>query len=120
MDDPVGAGLYDRIYAAIRRVPPGHVSTYGWIAREVGGCGARQVGYALAALPDGSDVPWHRIINSRGQISLRSSSDGDSLQRILLEAEGVGFCHQDRVDLRRFGWHTPLPAESSQEDGFNA
>jgi methylated-DNA-protein-cysteine methyltransferase-like protein len=107
MAKSAGSGLYDRIYAAIRRVPCGRVSTYGWIARQVGGCGARQVGYALAALPDGNDVPWHRIINSRGEISRRGSSDGDSLQRILLEAEDIGFSDKDRVDLQRFGWYPP-------------
>lgn len=120
MDKTVGSRLYGRIYAAIRRVPHGRVSTYGWIAREVGGCGARQVGYALAALPDGSDVPWHRIINGRGEISRRNSSDGDSLQRILLEAEGIGFSDKDRVDLQRFGWHAPGSDHPPPELGFDA
>ena len=119
MNESGSCGLYQRIYAAIRRVPPGRVSTYGWIARETGGCGARQVGYALAALPDASDVPWHRIINSRGEISPRSAGEGDGLQRILLEAEGIGFSDRDRVDLRRFGWRAP-EADCPPDDLFNA
>lgn len=105
--DTVSSNLYQRIYAAVRRVPRGRVSTYGWIAREVGGCGARQVGYALSALDDDSGVPWHRIINSKGAISPRSWGESDNLQRILLESEGISFSDRDQVDLRRFGWHTP-------------
>jgi methylated-DNA-protein-cysteine methyltransferase-like protein len=66
---------------------------------------ARQVGYALAALPDSHDVPWHRIVNARGEVSPRSAALGyEQLQRTLLEAEGISFDERGRVDLERFGW----------------
>jgi methylated-DNA-protein-cysteine methyltransferase-like protein len=99
-----GAGLYERIYATVRRVPPGRVATYGQIAKLTGGCGARQVGYALAALPEKSTVPWQRIINSQGRVSLRSGGGHDDLQRQLLEEEGIEFSLDGRIDLRRFSW----------------
>jgi methylated-DNA-protein-cysteine methyltransferase-like protein len=69
--------------------------------------GARWVGGAMAACPD--DVPWQRVINSQGKISLRQES-GQSTQRQLLEAEGVVFDSRDRVDLARFGWTGPEEA----------
>ena len=96
--------VYDRIYAWVRRVPEGKVATYGQIAGLAGKCSARQVGYAMAALSDGSGIPWHRIINSQGRISLRSGSEGHRLQRILLETEGVVFLQDDRIDLVEYRW----------------
>jgi methylated-DNA-protein-cysteine methyltransferase-like protein len=93
--------IYQRIYAEVRRIPRGRVSTYGGIARRLGGCTARQVGYAMAALPDGSRVPWHRVINHKGAISIR---DGADRQRMLLEAEGIRFNLRGRVDLSIVGW----------------
>ena len=95
--------LYSRIYDLVRRIPPGRVTTYGRIAREVG-CTARTVGFAMAALPAGHDVPWQRVINSQGKVSPRSNGDGDLIQRLLLEAEGVQFDARGRVDLIRYGW----------------
>lgn len=93
--------LYSRIYALVRRIPPGRVTTYGVIAREVG-CTAHTVGFAMAALPTGSDVPWQRVINSQGKVSPRRDGDGDFIQRQLLEAEGVRFDARGRVDLARY------------------
>jgi methylated-DNA-protein-cysteine methyltransferase-like protein len=101
---------YRRIYAVISRIPPGRVATYGQVAAVAGLPGhARQVGYALHALPDGSDVPWQRVINARGEVSLRSASEGwpggrEGYQRHLLEEEGVVFDARGRIDLRRFAW----------------
>jgi methylated-DNA-protein-cysteine methyltransferase-like protein len=95
--------LYRGIYALVRRIPPGRVTTYGRIAREVG-CTARTVGFAMAALPAGHDVPWQRVINSQGKISPRRNCDGDLVQRQLLEAEGIPFDPRGRVDLVRYGW----------------
>ena len=95
-------GLYDRIYAVVRRIPAGQVATYGQIARAAGiPKGARQVGYAMAALGRGAprpDVPWHRIVNAKGE----SSIGGEQVAR--LEAEGVAFDDRGRIDLGRFGW----------------
>ena len=101
----IALGRNARVYAAVRRIPRGRVATYGQIARLAGlGAGARQVGYALAALPTGSAVPWHRVINARGTISLRSRSGPDIDQRIRLEQEGVRFDAGGRVALGTFGW----------------
>lgn len=95
---------YRRIYAVIRRIPRGRVATYGQIARLAGYPGqARQVGYALHALPSGTAVPWQRVINTRGAISLSPLRGGVS-QRLLLEKEGVEFDARGRVSLQRFGW----------------
>lgn len=96
--------LYDRIYALVRQVPPGHVTTYGDVARLLG-CTARTVGFAMAALPDGHDVPWQRVINSQGKVSPRADGDGSRIQQVLLEAEGVCFDRGERVDLGRYGWN---------------
>jgi len=98
--------LYQHIYALVQQVPPGYVATYGRIAQLVG-CTARTVGFALAALPIGSDVPWQRVINSQGKISPRTDGEGNILQRDLLEAEGVRFDHKMRVDLMIYSWGFP-------------
>ena len=96
--------LYQRIYAVVRDIPPGQVATYGQVAKIVGRCAARVVGYAMAALPCDTDVPWHRVINGQGRISLRTSGNGSTEQRRLLEAEGVCFNHQGGVDFNEVGW----------------
>jgi methylated-DNA-protein-cysteine methyltransferase-like protein len=102
-----------QIYAAVRRVPKGRVTTYGTIAELAGLDGhARQVGYAMHDLPSGSNVPWHRVVNARGEISPRSRGDSHELQRMLLEAEGVEFDLRGTIDLKRFGWPGPTPSES--------
>jgi methylated-DNA-protein-cysteine methyltransferase-like protein len=89
--------LFGRVYALVRRIPPGRVTTYGRIARQAG-CTARTVGFAMAALPAGHDVPWQRVINSQGKVSPRRNGDGELVQRLLLEAEGVRFDPRGRVD----------------------
>lgn len=100
---------YGRIYAAVARVPRGRVATYGQIASVAGLPGhARMVGYALSALGEGSRVPWHRIVNAAGRISLRG--DGrpmDAIQRFLLEREGVRFGKAGAIPLARYRW-TPV------------
>lgn len=99
--------LYERIYAVVRQIPPGKVATYGQIAAIVGSCTARMVGYALAALPFDTDVPWQRVINRLGKVSPRSGGAGSALQRQLLETEGVHFDHEGRVDFTKVGWNGP-------------
>ena len=100
------AGLRQRIYRVVERIPKGCVATYGQIARLAGLRGhARQVGYALHALQPGSPVPWHRVINARGEISLRTAAGAHDEQRERLEAEGVDFDERGRVDLNEFRWN---------------
>jgi methylated-DNA-protein-cysteine methyltransferase-like protein len=95
---------YERIYRTVRRIPRGRVSTYGDVAARAGLEGrARQVGYALHALPSGSGIPWHRVVNAKGEISVRSESDSHELQRMLLKEEGIEFDGRGRIDLGRFG-----------------
>jgi len=97
--------VYQRIYAWVRRIPSGRVATYGQIAAKIDGCSARMVGYAMAALPRGTNVPWHRVINSQGAISPRHRGEGAQRQRFLLEKEGVAFNAGGRVDLKAVRWN---------------
>lgn len=99
------SGRWERIYREVARIPRGRVSTYGDVAAAAGLEGhARQVGYALHALPSSRRVPWHRVVNARGEISLRAGDDSRELQRNLLAAEGVEFDDQGRINLGRFRW----------------
>lgn len=93
---------HERIFAVVRRIPPGRVATYGQIARLVGRPrAARQIGYALHRCPPG--LPWHRVINAQGRISLPADSTSGLAQRRRLIEEGVVFIG-GRVDLARHGW----------------
>lgn len=89
----------------VRRIPRGRVASYGQVAELAGLPGhARQVGYALHALHGESAVPWHRVVNAAGAISLRSVPGFELEQRIRLEAEGVVFNARGRVPLARYRW----------------
>lgn len=102
--------FYEQVYTFVRQVPQGMVVTYGQVATLLGSPrAARAVGYALRFLPAGSDVPWHRVINHRGQISQRTPPESPLLQRLLLEAEGVVFDAADCVDLARYRWRGGAP-----------
>jgi methylated-DNA-protein-cysteine methyltransferase-like protein len=110
---------YQRIYAVVRRIPSGRVATYGQIAALAGLPGhARQVGYALYALPDDQPtagepaVPWHRVVNARGEVSVRSPNGApgrEGYQAHLLREEGVVFDRHGRIDLARFRWEDEPP-----------
>ena len=103
-------GLHGRIRRIVSRIPRGRVATYGQIARLAGLRGqARLVGYAMHALPAGTRVPWQRVVNARGEISLPGASA--VRQRKLLEGEGVRFDQRGRIDLDSFLWQprTPYP-----------
>lgn len=96
---------HQRIHAVVRKIPRGRVATYGQIAALAGIPGhARQVGYALHALPSDSTVPWHRVINARGEVSRRKVPGSELSQRMLLEREGIRFDARGRVDLGKVGW----------------
>ncbi len=100
--------LHARIFAVVRRIPSGRVATYGQIARLAGlGNHARLVGYALHALPAGSRIPWHRVLNARGRISLAGAAALEQLR--LLRREGVRPAANKAIDLRRYQWR---PASS--------
>lgn len=95
----------ERIAAVVRRIPRGRVATYGQVARLAGlGAGARQVGYALHALGDTGGLPWHRVLNARGMVSLPPVSPAALTQQLRLEAEGVHFDQRGRVSLARHQW----------------
>jgi methylated-DNA-protein-cysteine methyltransferase-like protein len=99
------AGRWQRIWRVVARIPRGRVATYGQIAHLAGLPGqARQVGYALAALPDDSRVPWQRVVNARGETSERASFDGAARQRLALLEEGVELDAAGRIDLDRYLW----------------
>ena len=96
---------YQRIYAWVRKIPRGKVTTYGQVARLARLPGqARQVGYAMHSLPMGTTVPWHRVINARGEVSLRSTPGAELTQRLRLEREGIRFNSRGRIDLTRSLW----------------
>ncbi len=103
----------NQVWEIVRQVPPGKVTTYGQIAkmilppddmpqRSYDAFGPRWVGGAMAACPDG--VPWQRVINSQGKISLRPGAEE---QRQLLESEGIEFDDRERVDLKKVQWSGP-------------
>ena len=92
----------ERIWQVVANIPKGRVATYGQVA-ELAGLprGARQVGRVLAALPAGSRLPWHRVVNAAGRVSL--AGDAGRRQRRLLRDEGI-LLRADRIDLRRCRW----------------
>ena len=96
--------LYQQIHDIIRLIPSGKVATYGQIAEVVGNCNVRMVGYAVSSILLDSDIPWQRVINYKGGISLRSNGSAELLQQKLLEAEGVIFDQSARTDLEYFRW----------------
>ena len=102
---PRNLDYLDRIYAAVMSIPAGRVATYGQVA-EVAGLPrrARLVGTALKNLTEDSGVPWHRVVNARGEISRRPRPGAVTEQRILLEDEGVVFQPSGRIDLAEYGW----------------
>ena len=112
------ASPYERIYALVARIPPGRVATYGQLARIEGHCTSRMVGYAMAALPDGRALPWHRVVNARGGVSERRGGGGTSRQQELLRADGLLFDFRGRLDLDRIVWEGPA-WDWAERHGYN-
>jgi methylated-DNA-protein-cysteine methyltransferase-like protein len=121
--DEARTGRWERIYAVVRRIPRGKVASYGQVAALAGLPGhARQVGYALHARRDEHAVPWHRVVNAQGRLSLGSGVPGGQIpQRFRLEAEGVEFHPNGSVPLARYGWKPrakrPATADPDGDDG---
>lgn len=100
----VGTGFRARVYAVVEAIPPGRVMGYGHVAAALGQPGAaRQVGWALAALPSGTAVPWQRVVRSSGHLAMQGDPSRAREQRLRLLAEGVEVVG-DRVPMDRFGW----------------
>jgi methylated-DNA-protein-cysteine methyltransferase-like protein len=100
--------FFQHVYRLVSMIPPGKVATYGQIATYLGNPrAARTVGWALRALPEGLDVPWHRVVNSQGRISLSCRGGGAQQQRAILEEEGVTFDEGGRINLKRYRWEGP-------------
>ena len=93
-----------RVYITLAAVPQGKVVTYGQLG-ELAGLprGARQVGYILRNLPPDTTLPWHRVINAAGKISLGPETDSGVRQRALLQEEGI-VCNNGRISLKQFRW----------------
>ncbi len=102
---------YDLIYETVRQIPAGKVATYGQIADLAGLYGkARLVGYALFRVDTvADDIPWHRVINAKGEISYSNlRRGGDYLQKDLLEKEGIEFNAEAKINLRQYQWQPKL------------
>jgi methylated-DNA-protein-cysteine methyltransferase-like protein len=94
-------GVFARVQALVRRIPRGRVATYGQLSELIDGrLSPVGIGWALRASPE--ELPWHRVINSRGTVSTDAKTPG--LQRALLEAEGIAFDREGKLDLARYQW----------------
>lgn len=98
-------GPNQRIWQVVAAIPPGRVATYGEIAQKAGMArAARRIGHALRGLSTNTRIPWHRVVNARGRISLPEDSGSHTIQRDRLEQEGILFSLKGEIDLRRYGW----------------
>lgn len=96
--------LAQRVFPVLKAIPYGKVTTYGVVARLAGAPQApRQVGGILKRLPEGSTLPWHRVLNRQGRISL--TGEDYWRQRHKLQEEGIAFNEEGAVDLSVYGWH---------------
>lgn len=101
------ADSYRRIYQVARQIPAGQVASFGQIALVSSAPSSHVVGHAIAEVPGDSPVPWHRVVNSDGTISVRRRGMGEIEQRRRLMAEGVTFNERGRVDFKLVGWTGP-------------
>lgn len=93
--------FFEKVYALVKKVPRGKVTTYGEIARALGTADARRVGHALHANPDGSIVPCHRVVNKDGRVAPGYAFGGPGEQKNILLSEGVSFIDDVHVDLKK-------------------
>jgi methylated-DNA-protein-cysteine methyltransferase-like protein len=109
--------FFTTVYAILRQIPRGNVATYGQIARLAGNPRmARQVGWALHSNPEPGEIPCHRVLNRNGELCKGFAFGGIEAQRLLLDAEGITFLPDGRVDLQRYGWRTeePMPTPAKE------
>lgn len=100
MRNDISPNFFEEVWNIVAQIPKGRVTTYGQIAMRLGDLRlARTVGYAMRACPEG--LPWHRVVNSQGRISL--AGEGAEMQMVLLEAEGIVF-EEGRIDLKKYLW----------------
>ncbi len=117
MDNHSSDSLYQRIYKLVKQIPAGQVATYGQIAKMVGNCGPRQVGYAMSHTPQAQNIPWQRVVNSQGRISVRKDGAEDPRQMKLLKQEHIIFSKSGKIDLVEYGWFGP-DWEWMQQNGY--
>ena len=102
--DAADGNWYQNIWKVVSEIPPGHVLTYGEVARLAGmPRAARRVGQALRRAPRSMELPWHRVINAQGKISFPEDSSGWQRQKDMLEKEGIAFLN-GKIDLEVFGY----------------
>ena len=104
-DADVAPGFRQQVYAVVREIPVGRVLGYAHVAALIGRPRVpRQVGYALSAIPEGSDVPWWRVIRADGSVAMQGDPSRGPLQIALLRAEGVQV-DDARVDMKKYRWN---------------
>jgi methylated-DNA-protein-cysteine methyltransferase-like protein len=102
---PSPTEIDQRIWQVVILIPAGKVATYGDVARQAGlGRAARRVGRSLRGLPEGTAVPWHRVVNAQGRIVVPGGAAVRSTQRRRLEREGVVFRSETGLSLRTYRW----------------
>ena len=105
MESKLEGKLFNNILDIVKCIPEGKVATYGQIATMAGTQNPRLVGFALATLKEGTDIPWFRVINSKGEISFPEDSDGFKIQYSLLQNEGIIFDSKNKINLKQHGWN---------------
>ena len=99
------ANSFERIYAVVKKIPRGTVASYGQVALLAGNPRwARVVGYALHVNPDPEGIPCYRVVTKDGRTSSAFAFGGADIQRALLEADGIEFTEDGRVDMAKYGW----------------
>jgi methylated-DNA-protein-cysteine methyltransferase-like protein len=113
---PRATGAHARIRAVVRRIPRGRVATYGQVAALAGFAGRpRLAGYALHALPEGTPLPWHRVLGAGGRLTIaKVDPAAATTQRLRLEREGIEFDARGRVDLEVWRW---IPRAAARRRG---
>ncbi len=111
------AGISRRVYALVRACPAGRVTTYGWLGAAVGyPKAARVIGWIMNNTPRGMELPAHRVINSKGELTGSWAFGQKGRMRELLESEGIVFSEKGTVDLKRYGWQPMLDLTDDERE----